>query len=344
MTYQFFSIIIPSYNRSAEIVELLSSIEKLNFPIEQFEVIVSDDGSTDDTAHVVKLFQKDVSYVIKYLIQQNKGPGPARNNAMEKAKGDFFIFVDSDVSVPAHWLKEIARKLDKEKADAYGGPDSYRNDFSPFLKAVNYSMTSFLTTGGLRGRKGKKLAKFYPRSFNMGISRNLYKKIGGFINLRHGQDIEFSSRIIKSGAKIIFIEKAFVYHIRRTNFRRFFRQVFNWGVARINLYKIDRHMLEPLHFLPAIFTILIIITSLLAAFSVIFKNLFLAGIIILSLLIIYSVMDALRMYRSLKPAMIVPVVIFEQIIGYGLGFIYNFIRRIICNKEEKVGFKKHYYK
>jgi glycosyltransferase involved in cell wall biosynthesis len=344
MNYQFFSIIIPSFNRAGEIKELLFSLEQLEFPRDKFEVIISDDGSSDNTAEIIQQFQQKSSYPLKYYNQKNKGPGAARNLGMEKAKGDFFIFIDSDISVPIYWLKEIAYKVNKEHADAFGGPDTYREDFSPLLKAINYSMTSFLTTGGLRGKTGKKLAKFYPRSFNMGISRGLYTEIGGFGHLRHGQDIEFSHRILKSGAKVIFIEKAYVFHIRRTNIRKFFRQVFNWGVARINLAKIDTEMLEPLHFMPALLTLILILSLVMYPFSMIFEFLFYFELLIALLFCCYAMIDSLKKYRSCKTAILLPLIISEQIFAYGLGFSYNFIRRIIFKKGEKVGFRKSYYR
>jgi GT2 family glycosyltransferase len=205
-------------------------------------------------------------------------------------------------------------------------------------------MTSFITTGGLRGKKGKKLAKFYPRSFNMGVSRQLSEKIGGFGSLRHGQDIEFSNRIIKSKAKIVFVENAPVFHKRRTNIRRFYKQVFNWGVARINLYKIDRTMLEPLHALPALATIAAFLIISLAFFFNPIRILLYIGLLFGMLILVISMIDALRMYRQLRPALLLPLIMPAQIFGYGLGFIYNFIRRVIFKKEEKIGFKKSYYK
>jgi len=158
-----YSIIIPAFNRADELQELLSSISQLDFPKDNFEVIVSDDGSTDNTWRLVQsIIAKDL-YNLRFITQENNGPGAARNHAMEKANSSFFIFVDSDVTMPADWLKKIDTQIKADSADAFGGPDSYKDDFPPLLKAVNYSMTSFITTGGLRGKKGKKLAKFYPR-------------------------------------------------------------------------------------------------------------------------------------------------------------------------------------
>ena len=344
MKYLKYSIIIPSFNRAQEINELLHSLSELNFPQERFEVIVADDGSTDHTPQIVEQARHRFSFDLKYYTQQNQGPGAARNLGMEKAGGDFFVFVDSDVTVPSDWLTNIDRALHAEKADAFGGPDTFRKDFPALLKAINYSMTSFLTTGGLRGKKGKKLAKFYPRSFNMGLSRELWQRIGGFSNLRHGQDIEFSNRILQSGAKVIFIHDAPVYHKRRTNLRRFFRQVFNWGVARINLYKIDRQMLEVVHALPAMATLMVILVAVLALFWQPAGILLQIGLLGFLLLILVSMLDAFLMYREIKPILYLPIVIPFQIFGYGLGFIYNFIRRVILKKGAKVGFQRNYYK
>ena len=339
-----YSIIIPSFNRADELSDLLDSFGKIDFPKERFEVIVSDDGSTDDTEDLVNEKIAENKFELYYISQQNQGPGAARNAGMKEAQGDFFIFIDSDVTMPANWLTNIDRTVSKEQADAFGGPDTYRDDFPALLKAINYSMTSFITTGGLRGKKGKKLAKFYPRSFNMGLSRELWEKIGGFGGLRHGQDIEFSHRILKSGAKVVFVSDAPVYHKRRTNLRRFYRQVFNWGVARINLYKIDSGMLEPLHAAPAMATLIVVAVIILALFFKAFYYLLLAGLVVALLILIFSMIDAYRMYKSIKPALLLPFVMPAQIFGYGLGFIYNFIRRVILKKEEKVGFRKNYYK
>jgi len=343
-TYHSYSVIIPSFNRADELRELLTSVNELDFPRDQFEIIIADDGSTDNTAQLIADAQKSYEFTLKYSTQQRKGPGAARNLGMEHAQGDFFIFIDSDVILPTRWLTSIDRELQKTQADAFGGPDTYLKSFSPLLKAINYTMTSFISTGGMRGKKGKALAKYYPRSFNMGLSRALWQKIGGFGSLRHGQDIEFSNRIIKSGAQVVFIEDAFVYHKRRTSLKRFFRQVYNWGVARINLYKIDNSMLEPLHAVPAVGALLSLVILVLSPF---FEwAAFLLGLGVLGWLVIllFSMLDAILRYKELMPALYIPLVMPMQVYGYGLGFINNYIRRVILGKGEKVGFYKNYYK
>ncbi len=166
-----YSIIVPSFNRADEIEELIGSITRLKFDRERFELVIVDDGSTDHTLNLLEKYKNEIGDNLVYFTQKNQGPGAARNTGMSKAKGDFFIFVDSDCTVPENWLTEIDNSVQANRADAFGGADTYSDDFSPLLKAINYSMTSFITTGGLRGKKGKKLAKFYPRSFNMGLTR-----------------------------------------------------------------------------------------------------------------------------------------------------------------------------
>lgn len=342
--YTVFSVLIPSYNRADEIHELLDSFTRLVFPADRYEIIIADDGSTDNTRSVVEQYQRRNALNIRYISQQNQGPGAARNLAMEHAEGDFFVFIDSDVTVPRDWLTNIAEVVNAEKADAYGGADTYRDEFPALLKAINYTMTSFLTTGGMRGKKGKKLAKFYPRSFNMGLSRALWRRIGGFGSLRHGQDIEYSHRIISSGASVVFVDNAPVFHKRRTSLKRFYKQVFNWGVARVNLYKLDNAMLEPLHAAPAAGTLMTALVLLTAPFFTVAFYMALAGVSIWIAMNVFMMLDAARMYRSLKPAMLVPLVAPAQLFGYGAGFIYNFLRRVVFGKGEKVGFKRNYYK
>ncbi|GAB4367927.1 MAG: glycosyltransferase [Calditrichia bacterium] len=341
--YERYSVIVPSFNREDEIRELLESFTRLNFPAERVELIIADDGSRDATVDVVQSYQGRLPFPLHFYTQKNQGPGAARNMGMEKATGDFFIFIDSDCTVHPDWLAHIDRELHTHQAEAFGGPDSFRPDFPPLLKAINYSMTSFLTTGGLRGKKGKRLAKFYPRSFNMGLSRELYQKIGGFGSLRHGQDIEFSNRIIRSGAKVIFVDQALVYHKRRTSIKKFFKQVFNWGVARINLYKIDSAMLEPLHALPALATFLFFSLLLLCLLSPAachwIRWLFAMG----GLALLISAIHASLQYKNWKMLYLVPIIMPIQILGYGLGFLTNFFYRIILKKPEFVGFRKRYY-
>ena len=343
MQKPLFSVLIPVYNRREEIEALLDSLEKQTLSKDLFEVVIIDDGSTDGTAEWIKDLQSALN--ISYLLQPRRGPGAARNRGMENAKGEIFVFIDSDCTAPPEWLDSIKKAFQSDPdIMAYGGRDDAKIEFPPLLKAINHTMTSFLFTGGMRGGKKKRLAKFYPRSFNMGIRCELYKKIDGFGKLRHGQDIEFSNRIIRSGVKVAYIPEAVVYHRRRTSPWKFFKQVFNWGVARINLYKIDSAMLEPLHFMPAFgFWFVLIFTMMALFFTPLFamwKILALLAVIIVTA----SSLEASIKWKSLTTGLYVPLVVFLQISGYALGFSSALLWRVILNKSEFTGFVKRYYK
>jgi glycosyltransferase involved in cell wall biosynthesis len=340
----FFSVIVPSYNRRDEIQELLLSLENQDLPKKQFEVVLVDDGSMDGTEAWVKEFRDRSSLQVTYVWKEHGGPGASRNLGMENAKGDVFIFIDSDCTAPHDWLVGIKEALDKNPSiQAFGGRDDAKLEFSPLLKAINYTMTSFLSTGGMRGGKKRRLAKFYPRSFNMGIRRDLYDKMGGFGNLRHGQDIEFSNRILKSGANVAYIHDSVVFHKRRTSSIKFFKQVFNWGVARINLSRIDSAMLEPLHFAPAFGLWFTLIFTL---FAFLFPPVFpfwLIFVILVGILLLGSGVHAALKWKSLSTGFIVPAVMGIQIVGYAWGFTSAFVWRVLLKKEEFAGFIKRYY-
>ena len=338
------SVIVPCYNRLDELIELFPSLEEQTLARDKFEIIVVDDGSNDGTEEFVVNYISDSHISFSFYKQENKGPGAARNLGLENASGDFFIFVDSDVIVPSHWLAEVFDKVNEEHLDAYGGPDKAHESFSPLLKAIDYAMTSFITTGGLRGKKGKKLAKFFPRSFNMGLSKSVYDRIGGFGGLRHGQDIEYSNRIIKSGANVGFIENAYVFHKRRTSLKKFFKPAFNWGVARINLYKLDSNMLEPLHCIPAMATALFLLVLLLtpvSEFNSILTRLMLGS---MGFVFCASAIHSVFKYKNIVTPFYVPFTMFFQIFAYGLGFITAFFKRIVLGGAELKGFSKNYYK
>ena len=219
-----YSFVIPVFNRPDEVDELLDSLTRQSFGA--FEVVVVEDGSQvpchDVCArHVGKLD-------LHYFSKPNSGPGQSRNYGVERARGEYVIILDSDVVVPPGYLQAVDDELRREPCEAFGGPDRAADSFTPTQKAISYSMTSFFTTGGIRGGK-KKLDKFYPRSFNMGIRRDVYQQLGGFSKMRFGEDIDFSIRIFKAGLHCRLFPDAWVYHKRRTDFRKFWRQVFNSG-------------------------------------------------------------------------------------------------------------------
>src|SRR5690554_2232708 len=245
-----YSIIVPVYNRPDEVQELLESLtnQKLN----DFEVIIVEDGSTVPCKEIVDQYSNQLN--LKYFTKENTGPGTTRNYGANKASGEYFIYFDSDCIIPEYYLTHVEQELNIHRVDAFGGPDRAHTSFTPIQKAITYSMTSFFTTGGIRGGR-ERLDKFYPRSFNMGVSRQTFEKTGGFSTLRFGEDIDFSLRIINNGCITRLFPEAFVYHKRRTDFNKFYRQVYNSKIARINLNILHPKTLKIVHTLPSVFVI-----------------------------------------------------------------------------------------
>ncbi|WP_456377953.1 glycosyltransferase, partial [Lutibacter sp.] len=228
-----FSIIIPVYNRPQEIEELLASLTKQTYT-KSFEVIVVEDGSSTSSKEIVQSFSSQLNS--NYFFKENSGAGASRNFGMQKATGNYFIIFDSDCIIPPNYLVEVERALTANYTDAYGGADAAHTSFTTIQKAINYSMTSFLTTGGIRGNK-KAVGKFQPRSFNFGISKKAFEKTKGFSNLKIGEDIDLTFRLWQHNFETQFIENAFVYHKRRATFRQFFKQTFAFGKGRPLLNK-----------------------------------------------------------------------------------------------------------
>ena len=335
-----YSIIIATYNRLDELKELFVTINSVEFDPAQFQIVIVDDGSTDGTRSFIKSLV--TPYNIDYISQENQGPGAARNLGMQNAKGEYFIFIDSDVLLPKNYLRAIDNRLSIKALDAFGGPDDSHPSFGRFLKAVNYSMTSFIGTGGTRGSK-KSVTKFYPRSFNMGIHRRVFEKIGGMGGLRHGQDMDYSARIYDAGFEVGFIPEAIVFHKRRTSLWRFYKQIFNWGVARINLGKKYPDMLKIIHLLPALIILGLICLLLLSPFFTWAKVLAsLAGLMALCVAGFAFIQSFIR-YQDIQVSFLSVVTLFTQVFAYGLGLISASLQ-ILSGKKEARGITKNYYK
>jgi len=317
----FFSIIIPLYNRPQEIKELLESLTRQTY--RQFEVLVIEDGSVKDAKEIITGFGEQLD--IHYYFKQNEGQGFSRNFGFDRAHGDYFIIFDSDCLIPENYLEVVNHRLQTDYLDAYGGPDDAHASFTDMQKAISYSMTSPFTTGGIRGNK-KGIGQFHPRSFNMGVSRQVWEKVGGFIITRLGEDIEYSIRIHTAGFKIGLIPEAKVYHKRRTSYAQFYKQLHFFGRARINIYKFFPNELKLVHFFPAAFTLGVLFTILanLSGWRIaILGNAVLA---VFTLLIFFH---SWYKNKSLKVAFLSVGAAFIQLIAYGLGFMQDFLKRVI---------------
>jgi len=312
----FFSIIIPLYNRPQEIDELLYTLTQQTYT--QFEVLVIEDGSKNDARQLVESYNDKLD--ITYYFKDNEGQGFSRNYGFARAKGDYFVIFDSDCLVPPDYFKIVKNYLFEHRLDAYGGPDAAHKSFTPVQKAISYSMTSPFTTGGIRGNK-KHIGQFHPRSFNMGISREVWKKTGGFILTRLGEDIELSIRIHSLGFKIGLIPDAVVYHKRRTNLKQFYKQLHFFGRARINVYKHFPNELKLVHFFPALFTVFLFFTIVANTF-----NLRIADLcnLLLAVYILLIFFHSWIVNKSVKIAFLSIFTSIVQLVAYGLGFIQDF--------------------
>ena len=355
----YYSIIVPVYNRPDEVVELLESLVGQENRSD-FEVVIVEDGSTLPCADVVERFSSQLN--IHYHSKTNTGRSDTRNVGMQLAKGDYFLFFDSDCVLPPQYFTELNKNLRENYADCFGGPDAAHDSFTPVQKAISYAMTSFFTTGGIRGGKSA-MEKFKPRTFNMGFSRKVYETIGGFRDM-FGEDIDLSIRIAEAGFRIALFRDVFVYHKRRVSFKKFYRQVHNFGAGRISLAILHKGSLKFVHTIPALMLIAGLLTIYYLLFTIYYSlfivhySLFIVHyslfiihyslfIIHCSLFILYFLLlftDALIKNRNLKVALLAVWASIIQITGYGWGFITAFVRKIIFRRglETQEKLKKVY--
>ena len=309
----FFSCIIPVYNRPGELQELLRSLLAQTYA--QFEVIVVEDGSTIRCDEVVTSFSQDLS--IRYFYQENTGQGFARNFGMQQAKGDFFVILDSDVILPSSYFEALEKAIAARSLDAFGGPDAAASDFSPLQKAMDFAMTSFWTTGGIRG-KLKNPAAYQARGFNMGVSRAVFDRLGGFVDPNRGEDIEWSLRIKKAGFRLELVSEAFVYHKRKNTLWSFAKQAFSFGQNRVNVSRFHPEAIKLVHALPSLFLLFLI--------SIGVNLIFLKFMLIPQLLIFWAwailvINQAYLKYRSLLVGHLALLTSLVQLCGYGSGLL-----------------------
>ena len=328
-----YSIVVPVYNRPDEVEELLESLTRQE--LKNFDVVIVEDGSSIPCKEICDKYSGQLE--IHYYDKPNEGPGQSRNYGVDRARGEYVIILDSDVVLPEGYLKSIDKELADNPCDAFGGPDRAHPSFTKIQKAISYSMTSFFTTGGIRGGKTK-LDKFFPRSYNMGIRREVYQQLEGFSKMRFGEDIDFSYRIVEAGFKTRLLPAAWVWHKRRTDFRKFFRQVYNSGIARVNLEKRHPGTMKLVHLLPTVFTVGVFGLLLLAPFT--------CGWSLLPLLL-YALLlcvDSTVLHKSLHVGLLSIPAAFVQLMGYGMGFIESWWKRCVLKRSEFSAFEETFYK
>lgn len=310
------SIIVPVYNRPDEVAELLESAARQTDT--DFELILVEDGSTVPCRDIADMYAGKIA--IQYFFRPNEGRSPARNYGMTRANGDFFIFVDSDCVLPPDYIANVKKTMRTTPADCFGGPDAAHESFSDLQKAISFAMTSFLTTGGIRGGK-RSLEKFVPRTFNMGFSRRVWQTVGGFREM-FSEDIDMSTRIRNAGFSIALYADAPVYHKRRVTFKKFWRQVHVFGMSRITLHLLYPGSMKAVHTLPALFVI--------GSISIIIAAIFCPWLLIIpAIYIAVLFISAIISLHSLKRAVMAVFASMVQLYGYGTGFIRAYVWKII---------------
>ena len=306
-----FSIIVPVYNRPKEVEELLQSLTLQTFA-HPYEVIVVEDGSTDKSEAIVTSYKAKLQ--LRYFYTENQGAGKSRNFGMRKAKGNYFIIFDSDCIIPEGYLETVYKRLTENYTDAFGGPDAAHKSFTPVQKAINYSMTSILTTGGIRG-KNKSVGKFQPRSFNLGISKKAFEKTLGFSSLKVGEDIDLTFRLWAAGFQTQLLVDAFVYHKRRATLGQFYKQTFAFGTARPFLNKRFPGTAKITYLFPSFFVLAFLIALLMTFFGF-YIGVFLFGIYYMALFLHVFIAS-----KNLKVALLSIATTTVQFYGYGTGFL-----------------------
>ena len=329
-----FSFIIPVFNRPEEIRELLESFCALDSP-KTFEIVIIEDGSTLDSKLIVDHFQDLLK--ISYYAKENTGPGHSRNYGMERAKGRYFIILDSDCILPPPYLEAVISKLNSHYVDGFGGPDAAKDSFTDLQKAINFSMTSYMTTGGIRGGKIS-IENYEPRSFNMGISKGAFQATGGFGRIHPGEDPDLSIRLKEMGYHLHLIPEAFVYHKRRISLESFYIQVNKFGQARPILNKWHPSSKRLAYWFPSLFTLGFVVSCFLALVS------FYWFIMLFGLYFLAAMIGAFRLTNNIIVAFLVIPAVAIQFFGYGIGFLKSTLKLALSNKSEKQLFPNLFFR
>lgn len=329
-----FSFIIPVYNRPDEIQELLQSFVELKTDA-KFEIVIIEDGSTLPSKEVAETFKQKLN--ISYFFKENSGPGDSRNFGMQHAKGNYFIILDSDCILPENYLNEVKKSLEANYVDCFGGPDAAHDSFSNLQKAINFSMTSFITTGGIRGNK-KSMDTFQPRSFNMGISKEAFLASKGFGFIHPGEDPDLSIRLWNLGYKTKLIPEAFVYHKRRISWSKFFKQVYKFGSVRPILNVWHPSTKKITYWFPAVFSLGLIMSIILFLLQV---KIFLFGY---AFYFILAFLLAIISTKNMVVSTLALLAIIVQFFGYGYGFLKSTIAIELFKKDPEVYFPNLFFK
>lgn len=328
------SLIIPVYNRPEEIDELLESLAKQDYG-KKFEIVIIEDGSTVTCKHICAKYVHMLN--MSYYYKPNSGPGDSRNYGMGKARGEYFIILDSDCIIPPHYLSAVDKRLTEQYTDCFGGPDAALDSFSDVQKAINFTMTSFITTGGIRG-KSETVEKFQPRSFNMGLSKKAFEASGGFGNIHPGEDPDLSLRLWDMGFTTKLFPECYVYHKRRIDWQKFYKQVNKFGKARPILDLWHPQYKKATFLFPTLFLAGLLFSAVLVLFGIeIFLYLYIGYIM---LIFIASAVQS----KSLKIGFLSVIAMAIQFYGYGTGYLESLIKVHLMRIEPKAAFPELFFR
>lgn len=330
----YFSFIIPVFNRPEEVNELLESFTKLESKLD-YEIVIVEDGSNSTSKAIVDVFSNELN--ISYYYKNNSGPGDSRNYGMRLAKGNYFIILDSDCLLPKDYLKNVNEYLSKDFVDCFGGPDTAHESFTNIQKAINFAMTSFITTGGLRGGKHS-TEKFQPRSFNMGLSKAAFESSGGFGIIHPGEDPDLSIRLRKLGFRTELINDAYVFHKRRISWSKFFKQVYKFGMARPILNSWYPETRRITYWFPTLFSIGFIASIL---FYILGFHWFL---MLYGFYFLVSFFMAFLESKNFYVASLSIFAISVQFFGYGYGFLSSTFAIKVLGKNPESCFPNLFFK
>lgn len=322
----YYSVVLPTFGRPGDVDEFLDSLTRQEY--HNFEIIMVDATLNDSVKEVADRYLDKLN--LTFIYKKGLGISDSRNLGVERSKGEYVVFIDSDCVIPPAYFTEIENFLNQNEVDAFGGPDAASEDFSLSQKAINYVMTSFLTTGGIRG-KAKRIGRFELRGFNMGIKRKAFDAIGGYSGMKVAEDIDLSMRLHKAGYKTALIPEAYVYHKRKTSLYKFFVQMFMYGKARIDLFLRHREALKITYLAPCFFLIYLLAGIVSVSFSKVIFSLFLATLVLYALAVF---IDSSIRNRNMLAGFLSVIAAYEFLIGYGTGLIYNIFRRIVLKRKE----------
>ena len=249
------SIVIPTKNSEDVIEKCLKSIQNLDYPKEDLEVIIVDGYSTDRTAEIARRYGCKVVFEDKGTISY------ARDLGVKHAKGEYIAFTDADCVVTKNWIKELIKHFKDDTIAAVGGPNLTPEDDTDFAKCVGVVLTALSKVGARYGLSGGRVREIYHNpTCNVMYKKKVLEEVGGFnYSLITVDDEELDYRIRKRGYKILYTPYAIVYHYRKPTWKKFVKMAWNYGIGRMQAIKLHRDMGRWFHFVPSLLIMILIL-------------------------------------------------------------------------------------